>query len=125
VGQGLIFNPDGTMNSNVNPAPIGSQVSLFVTGAGPMSPAGQDGLVVTADSLPRPVLPVTVQVGGQPAEVLFAGGAAGMANGVTQVNVRIPAGTPAGASTPVTVQIGDGISQPGLTVVVQGSTGDQ
>ena len=125
VGQGLIFNQDGTLNSDANPASSGSQVSLFVTGAGQVIPAGQDGAVVTADSLPQPALQVSVQIGGQPAAVLFAGGVAGMANGITQVSVQIPVGVPTGAAIPVTVQIGEGISQPGLTLAIQDPSGNQ
>jgi uncharacterized protein (TIGR03437 family) len=117
-GQGLIFNQDGTANSEDNPAAPGSAIVLYATGAGQFSPAGQDGAVVTAESLPLPVLPVSATVGGLPAQVLYAGGGAGMVEGIIQVNLRIPEGAPAGQAE-VVLQVGDRPSQSGLTVALQ------
>ena len=118
-GQGLIFNEDGAINSAGNPASMGTMIVLYATGAGQNSPPGQDGAVVTADSLPQPILPVSAKVGGQPAEVLYAGGAAGLVEGIIQVILRIPRGASTGPSVPVVVQIGDRASQPGLTLALQ------
>jgi len=118
VGQGLIFNQDGTANSDANPAAPGSVLVLYATGVGQFSPPGQDGAVATAGSLPLPVLPVSATVAGQPAQVLYAGGGVGMVEGIVQVNLRIPDGVPTGPSE-VVLQIGDRASQPGLTVAIQ------
>lgn len=118
-GQGLILNQDGTANSADNPASAGSVVVLYATGAGQISPAGQDGEVVTADSLPQPILPVSALVGGQSAKVLYAGGAFGIVEGIIQVNLQIPAGALAGPSVPVVLQIGDRNSQPDLTLALR------
>jgi uncharacterized protein (TIGR03437 family) len=121
VGQGLIFNQDGAANSAANPAAQGSVIVFYATGVGALSPPGQDGAVVTADSLPLPVLPASATVGGQPAQVLYAGGGEGMVEGIIQVNLRIPDGVPAGPAE-VVLRIADRTSQPGLTVALQGST---
>jgi uncharacterized protein (TIGR03437 family) len=118
-GQGLILNQDGTMNSADNPASGGSVIVFYATGAGQISPAGQDGAVVAAESLPQPVLPVSATVGGQAAKVLYAGGAFGIVEGIIQVNLQIPAGALAGPSVPVVLQIGERTSQPGLTLALQ------
>jgi uncharacterized protein (TIGR03437 family) len=118
-GQGLILNQDGTINSADNPASTGSVIVLYATGAGQISPAGQDGAVVTADSLPQPVLAVSALVGGQAAKVLYAGGAFGIVEGIIQVNLLIPTGALAGPSVPVVLQIGDRNSQPGLTLALR------
>ena len=118
-GQGLILNQDGTANSADNPASAGSVIVLYATGAGQISPAGQDGAVVTADRLPQPVLPVSATVGGQAAKVLYAGGAFGMVEGVIQVNLQVPAGAVAGPSVPVVLRIGERTSQPGLTLALR------
>ena len=118
AGQGLIFNQDGTANSAVNPAAPGSVIVLYATGVGLLSPPVQDGFVVTADSLPTPVLSVSATIGRQSAPVLYAGGAAGIVEGIIQVNLQIPAGVPTGMAE-VVLQVGDGMSQTGLTVAVQ------
>jgi len=119
VGQGLIFNQDGTANSAASPAAPGSVIVFYATGVGRFSPPGQDGAVVTADSLPLPVLPVSATVGGQPAQVLYAGGGAGIVEGIIQVNLRIPDVVPTGLGEEVVLQIGGRASQPGLTVALQ------
>lgn len=61
-------------------------VTLYATGGGKR----------TAETLPRFVLPVSVSVNGQAAEVLYAGVAPTLPEGADQVNIRIPAGTPTG-----------------------------
>ena len=118
-GQALAANQDGTVNSGDNPIAAGSIIVLYATGAGQTSPLVPDGSVVTVAQLPLPVLPVTVQIGGQPATVLYAGGAPGMAAGILQVNVRVPAGLAAGSSVPVTLLVGSQSSQPGVTIAVR------
>ena len=117
TGPGIMINQDGSVNSTDSPAPVGSVIVFYATGAGQQSPPGADGAVVGVDNLPVPVLPVSVQIGGQPANVLYAGGAPGIVQGVMQVNVEIPVGTPAGA-VPLVLQVGDRTSQSGLTVTV-------
>jgi uncharacterized protein (TIGR03437 family) len=119
VGQALAVNQDGSLNSPLNPAAPGSIVTFLATGAGQFSPAGVDGAIVGAGDLPRPILPVLAQVGGQPAEVQYAGGAPGVVEGVIQVNLRIPAASQTGAAVPLVLQVGDSISQPGITLAIQ------
>lgn len=46
--------------------------------------------------LPRFILPVSVTVNGQAAEVLYAGIAPTLPEGADQVNIRVPGGTPTG-----------------------------
>ena len=118
-GQALAANQDYTINSSANPAAAGSVIVLYATGGGQTSPFVADGSVVTAGLLPRPVLPVTASIGGQPATVLYAGGAPGMAAGVLQVNVQLPDGLAAGSSVPVTITAGGQSSQPGVTIAVR------
>ncbi|MGA2186043.1 MAG: IPT/TIG domain-containing protein [Bryobacteraceae bacterium] len=54
------LNQDGTVNSKANPAPLGSIVSIFATGLGPINPSQADGSVV---GLPLPVNTLTVDIG--------------------------------------------------------------
>lgn len=119
-GQGAIINQNGTINSLANPAQPGEAISIFATGAGLMSPAHPDGAIIPVtqpDLLPRPALPVKVEIGGQEAEVLYAGAAPLLPNGVLQVNVALPAGLAPGA-VPLTIRVGSFASQEGVTVAV-------
>jgi uncharacterized protein (TIGR03437 family) len=74
--------------------------------------------VVTADLLPRPVLPVLAQIGGQLADVVYAGGAPGAVEGVIQVNLRVPPASQTGAAVPLVLTVGSSSSQPGITLAV-------
>ena len=70
------------------------------------------------DPLPVPTATVKVTIGGQTANVNFAGGAPGSVAGVIQVNAQIPSGITVGAAVPVVVQVGTSNSQPGVTIAV-------
>lgn len=120
LGQGAILNQDTSYNSAQNPAAAGSLVSIFLDGAGLSTPAQADGSIATqvlAD-IPKLNQAVSVQIGGNPAEISYAGPAPGAVAGLTQVNARIPAGTPSGPAS-VTVSVGTVISQSGITVAVK------
>jgi uncharacterized protein (TIGR03437 family) len=113
-------------NGNVLPNAIvkqGGSTTLFVAGAGDVSPA-----LKTASSpfpattptalanLPKPVLPLSVTIGGVPAFVQFAGIAPGQI-GLAQVNIVLPASVPVGTQ-PVVVTVGGVASQP-VNLIVQ------
>lgn len=99
----VITNPDGTVNSPSNPVASSGYLVLYGTGEGQTTPAGIDGGVNTT-VFPKPNLPVTVQIGGQMAPVLFAGAAPDFVAGVLQVNVTIPAGVT--GTVPIQLTIG-------------------
>jgi uncharacterized protein (TIGR03437 family) len=118
IGQAAaINNKDGSINGAARPAKVGDYVQLYITGAGQTNPAGTDGLI-NAGPGPVPAGAVTVSIGGQNANVNFAGGAPGAVAGVLQVNAQIPAGVTAGGTVPVVVQVGTSNSQPGVTIAV-------
>lgn len=117
-GEALVVNNDGTVNSSAAPAPSGSIVTLYLTGAGILAPALPDGSIVAVGNLPQVTYPVAVQVGGQAAQVLYSGGAPGMVAGIIQLNIQLPGGI-AGATVPIVVQIGGNPSQAGLTLAIQ------
>ena len=112
-----VFNQDGSLNSPANPAPAGTVVSLYATGQGVTSPPAGTGRIAV-EPYPTPVAPVRVTIGGQPAEILFAGLASGTA-GVMQVNARIPTGIGQGAAVSVYLSVGDAASQRGVTLSVR------
>ncbi len=111
-----VFNPDGSPNSTDNPASAGSVVTLFATGHGVTSPQSVTGKAAAAP-YPAPVAPVRVSIGGQDAEILFAGSAP-QTVGLLQVNVRLPAGV-AGNTASVLLMVGDAMSQKGVVVAVR------
>jgi uncharacterized protein (TIGR03437 family) len=118
-GQGAIVNQNGKINSSTNGAPIGSTVSIYATGEGQTNPPGIDGEINAATlPLPAPVAKVTVQIGGLPANVTYAGAAPLDVAGILQVNATLPAGLPAGTSVPVVITVGTEPSQAGVTIAI-------
>jgi uncharacterized protein (TIGR03437 family) len=117
TGQAAALNQDFGINSGTNPAGKGSIVMLFATGAGQTDPAGVDGKITQSD-LPKPKLPVSVSIGGQSADVLYAGNAPGLVAGALQVNARIPQNVSSGAAS-VVLTIGGVESQSGVTLAVR------
>ena len=103
-GPAVALNQDGSLNSATRPASPGSVISLWATGTGQTLPSSVDGQAAPVGTLWRSKLPVTVAIGGQDAEVQFAGAAPGFA-GLTQINVRVPA-TAAPGSAPIKMTVG-------------------
>ncbi len=117
-GQAAALNEDGSVNTPGNPAEPGSIISLFATGAGETNPAGIDGKIAT-DTLPVPLLGVSVEIGAQAAEVTYSGAAPGLPAGILQVNARLPDNLPAGRPASLLLKIGGRPSQPGVTVAIR------
>jgi uncharacterized protein (TIGR03437 family) len=127
TGQAAALNPDNTLNgtgTGFTPAAAGSTVQVFVTGEGQVSPSAGTGSVTCAKGcsnaaqIPRPMLPVTALVNGQPAAIAFYGEAPGDVSGVMQVNVTIPPGTASGMAT-LQIQVGGIATQPGVILAVK------
>jgi uncharacterized protein (TIGR03437 family) len=116
-GQAVALNQDLSVNSASNPASPGSLLSLFATGGGPTSPDSTDGSL-GAPPLPLLSLPVTVTIGGQPADVSYAGAAQGQVAGMVEITVKVPSGIAAGKAVAVTLQIGGISAQSGVTVAI-------
>jgi uncharacterized protein (TIGR03437 family) len=111
TGQAAMTNSDGSLNSATHPATPGTFVTFYVTGAGQTNPAGVDGAI--AKTIANLSLPLTVTIGGLPAQVLYAGAAPQEVNGFIQVNAVVPAGVP-GGNLPLSVQVGGATSQAGI-----------
>ncbi len=117
AAQCSCLNQDSSVNGPSNPASPGEIVVLYGTGEGLTDPLPQDG-AVAASPYPLPNLPVKVTIGGEQAQVLFAGAAPGMA-GVLQVNAVVPADAAANLVSPVVLTVG-GVSSPAtVTLAVQ------
>jgi uncharacterized protein (TIGR03437 family) len=130
-GQAAVINQDNTINSASNPAAVGSTVTLYGTGQGPVSPAVQDGAAAgTAPNLSYTVAVPTsnantclnsqpsmcVAIGSNFGNVQYSGMAPGFV-GLWQINVTIPQGTPSGA-VPARVLI-DGAPSNSVTIAVR------
>ncbi|HEY7390445.1 MAG TPA: hypothetical protein VH640_18150 [Bryobacteraceae bacterium] len=139
TGQGAILNADGTLNSASNPAPKGSAITLFATGAGVLQqqtiPDGSvlfgggatcSSATVSTSCKPTapngayfPAAPVSVTIGGQPAPLLYVGPSPGSAAALLQINALVPNGIGSG-SQPVVLMIGqNNNAQQQVTIVVQ------
>ncbi|HVW83682.1 MAG TPA: hypothetical protein VHB50_03340 [Bryobacteraceae bacterium] len=114
-GPGAILNQDYSVNSPDKPAKAGSVVVVYATGGGQTNPPSDSGSVTTE---PMPLAAgVSATVGGQPAQVLYAGNAGGEVAGVTQLNLQLPAGVT--GQVPVVVTVGGQSSQSTVTVSIQ------
>jgi uncharacterized protein (TIGR03437 family) len=105
------------VNSSSKPADKGHIVMLYATGEGQTTPGGVDGRPANG-IYPQPLGPVTAQVNGKDAEVLYYGAAPGLVAGVMQVNVRVPADAPSG-NVSVVIKTGADSSQSGATISVR------
>jgi uncharacterized protein (TIGR03437 family) len=113
AAPGIFAAADGSLV----PSSTGQQgqvVTAYITGAGTLNPeistGGAPPSGVPAYSLPQPILPVTLTVGGVPAVLTFVGTPSWSA-GVTQINFAIPANAPPGPQ-PVVVNVGGVASSP-------------
>ena len=88
-GQAAAVNQDGTVNGPSQPAAANSVVAAYVTGLGAVNNPIATGAAATAEPVSSTVNPVTASIGGQPAQVLFAGLAPAFA-GLYQVNLSVP-----------------------------------
>lgn len=118
AGQALLLNEDRSANSAAGPAAKGSVVTLYAVGAGQTDPAGVDGQIV-GNIGPRPLLPVSVSIGGLDAPILHVGGVPGMVSGLLQVDCRVPAAAPAGLAVPITLTVGNTSSQADVTLAIR------
>lgn len=107
VGQAAVLNQDGSLNSASNPAARGSTISVFMTGAGLMTPRQQDGSITPlTPPFPMVALGVSCSLG----QVTYAGAAPGLIAGAVQVNVQISQNVTVGPKVPFVIYIGNYVS---------------
>jgi uncharacterized protein (TIGR03437 family) len=119
--QAAALNQDGTLNGPANPAKRDSVVTIWMTGAGPLSAAYDDGQIVTGAPAVLPNPPgVGLGVGVARADVVYAGQAPGMVAGVVQVNFVIPNDAPTGAAIElyVGIPIYPAVQSPAVTLAI-------
>jgi uncharacterized protein (TIGR03437 family) len=116
-GQAAAINQDGSLNGPSNPAAKGSYVSVYFTGGGQTSPAGVTGSV-NSEVLKYLVQTPSVSVGGQTAQVTFAGAAPDYVDGLNQLNIRLSNNIPPG-SQPISITATGVSSPPVATIAIQ------
>lgn len=119
AGAAQVVKADGTvfLNTASNPASAGDALVIYCTGLGAVTPSVAAGTAAPSSPLSYTTNPVTVTIGGQPAQVLFSGLTPGYV-GLYQVNVVVPSGVGSGAAVPVVVSAA-GLSSPPVTVAIQ------
>jgi uncharacterized protein (TIGR03437 family) len=118
-GQGAILNTNGTPNNADNPAPKGSVIQIFATGAGLWNKPLSDGGIQLDFPFPVPAAAVSATIGGKPAKLNYAAAAPYEVSGMLQVNAIVPDGIGSGPQQ-VVLTIGENDnSQQQVTVAVQ------
>jgi len=111
------MNADGSTNGIYNPALAGSLVTFTATGGGATSPASVDGSFNSAIALPSLLLPVTMQIGNEPAAIVDVDPAPGLVSGILQIQATVPSDL--SGTVPVMLWIGGIPAQSGVTLEVQ------
>ena len=109
---------DGSVNNAASAVARNAVITFYLTGEGQTRPAGIDGLINKSPG-PVPVLAVTVQIGGQTAVVVVAGGSPGDVAGRMRIDARVAQQATPGAAVPVIVRIGQTPIQTGVTIAVK------
>jgi len=102
----VVTNADGSVNGPNSPSPAGGILVVYGTGAGITS-----GLLITGEAAPaNSTVAAQAAIGGVAVTPIYAGLTPGSV-GLTQVNVAIPAGTPAGNAIPLQFSIAGNSTQ--------------
>jgi uncharacterized protein (TIGR03437 family) len=121
TGAGVIVvaKADGTqfLNTSSSPASTGDALVIYCAGLGAVNPPVPEGMPGPSSPLSHTANSVNVTVGGQAAQVLYAGLAPGFA-GLYQVNVILPPGITAATDVPLVLSVA-GQNSPPVTLAVQ------
>lgn len=122
----VAINPDGSIAApvgaipgiNTRPAKINDPLGLIIlcNGLGAVSPQAING-AASLDALRTATTTPTVLIGGQPAQVVFAGMSPQFV-GVNQINVAVPSGTPTGNAVPIQISMGGITTSSTITIAV-------
>jgi uncharacterized protein (TIGR03437 family) len=126
TGQAIATNADGSVVAPVSgiigisshPATAGDTITLYASGLGPLDqPPPADG-ASSADMVRNATTPLTVMIGGVPAQVMMSVLSPQFV-GVYQVNVVVPSGVTVGGAVPVQLMMGGVSSVDTLTIALQ------
>ena len=117
AGQGSVLTEDGVLAGPQNPARRGRIIQIYCTGLGPVEPNPPSGQAAPSSPPARVTASRVALVGGNSAEIVFAGLVPGYW-GLYQVNVRVPEDVTPGSAVPVRLLI-DGFESNTVTIGVQ------
>jgi adhesin/invasin len=119
TGQASVTKSDQvTLAQPGTPAAIGEAVVIYCTGLGAVTPRVREGQPAPLqEPLARTDNPVSVTIGGKPADVLFSGLTPGFA-GLYQINAVVPPGITTGDAVPVVISVA-GQTSPTVTIAVR------
>ena len=105
-GSAVALNPNGSVNDANNRVVPGAPIRVFGTGFGAVSPDVSSGQLAPSEPLSRVEGNIVASIGGQNAQVSFAGLAPGFA-GLYQIDILVPENTPPGIVVPLQLRLGD------------------
>jgi uncharacterized protein (TIGR03437 family) len=118
TAPGIFVSSDGRLAPNATGS-VGQTLLAFITGDGDLWPTLATGAApstsVPVSRLPKARLPVSLTVGGMPAQIAFVGVPYGL-SGVTQINFTVPDGVGSG-DREVVVTVGGVASKAGILTV--------
>jgi uncharacterized protein (TIGR03437 family) len=101
-----VFRADtGLLVTPSDPIHRGDTIIIYLTGMGAVSPLVANGFPGPSNPLALALAPPTVEIGGTPLSVDYAGLAPGEV-GVYQINATVPSDVPQGLSLPLTITQG-------------------
>jgi uncharacterized protein (TIGR03437 family) len=113
-GEGVIFGTEANYKFEVTssqPAKAGDTLTVYCAGLGEVQPLVEAGSAGPSNPPAETSNRVTATIGGIAADVSFAGLAPGFA-GLYQVNLKVPAGAPAGNNVPLVLTVAGQSSSP-------------
>ena len=120
AGTSTIVAPAGAYAGSRAANP-GEYITIFCTGLGPVSNQPATGALASSTVLSYTSGTVTASIGGVNAPVIFSGLAPGFL-GLYQVNAQVPLNAPAGSTVPITITMGNTVSnQATIAVASAGS----
>ncbi len=107
--EAIAVDTNGNLIGPSNPTHAGNVLVMYCLGLGAVSPTVADGAAAPSNPPASTVNPVAVTVGGQTANVSFAGLTPTLA-GLYQIDLTVPSNTGTGDQVPVVVSTGGQIS---------------
>ena len=105
IGQGLIINQDGSLNSPARPSERGSRVFIYASGLG------------ETDSQTKPLAALWIRLGNSSPQLEVTSSKTAFP-GLLELAVQIPQQSETGDSVPLELTAGDQRSQPGVTIAI-------